>query len=210
MNDSKLTLTLQSLLDDTNWKEAFNIAMPPRLCPGSQVSLESFKPEDVRRIWAGCEGERDEQNWVLLAELRDGRFASVCSGCDYTGWDCQASGVAYVGRSLEEVGIYGLDDSERDRLGIRIGGGFGQVQLLDAKTGRKLEANRSTVKQRFYIVYELEIEGEEPVSMKELYEVINNVHEGIDCPEDVLSNRIWSRYATSEGRVRLMKVESIP
>lgn len=41
----------------------------------------------VKSIVGIQQGEQDERNWILLAELNDGRYLFVSAGCDYTGWD---------------------------------------------------------------------------------------------------------------------------
>lgn len=51
------------------------------------VSEADFGRADVSRVVAASEGVRDEDNWVCVGELRDGRFFALSAGCDYTGWD---------------------------------------------------------------------------------------------------------------------------
>jgi len=84
-------------LDDYDWKEVFEYANPtvcekghthgPAAIIGDQVSTASFSREDVIRVIAMENGENDGDTWVGVFELRDGRFASIRAGCDYTGWD---------------------------------------------------------------------------------------------------------------------------
>lgn len=89
-----------------------------RADPTSSVSLDYFGRADVAEIYGISEGERDEANWLIYGKLRDGRYFSISAGCDYTGWDCQASGVAFVAETKQEIEMLGLDPSERVRLGV--------------------------------------------------------------------------------------------
>jgi len=47
--------------------------------------------EDIKRVLAIHEGERDEEDWVWLVEFVDGERGLYIGGCDYTGWDCRSS-----------------------------------------------------------------------------------------------------------------------
>lgn len=122
--------------EDYNWREAFAYAgdaeasnggpdvqrtrIPAAALAafGEAVPVTPFGRRDVRFVYASVEGDHDGPNWVALVELWDGRFATLSSGCDYTGWDCQASGVALVCSSLEEAVRFGLTEDERERLGL--------------------------------------------------------------------------------------------
>lgn len=59
--------------------------------------------EDVKKILAVIEGTNDEESWHWLVELRDGRYAYITGGCDYTGWDCQGYVESYVADTLYEA-----------------------------------------------------------------------------------------------------------
>lgn len=65
-------------------------------------------------------GENDGQEWVGVFRFNDGRFAVVSAGCDYTGWDCQASNSISVAATLDDAIRFGLNDSERARLGLSL------------------------------------------------------------------------------------------
>jgi hypothetical protein len=117
-------------LDTYDWEEAFGYAGKEEgTCAYWQgrdpvktikfcniVSEEPFDREDVEEIVAMDEGENDGSNWIGVFKLKDGRYATIDAGCDYTGWDCQAGGIAEVAGTLEEVIQYGLDDGQRKRL----------------------------------------------------------------------------------------------
>ena len=47
---------------------------------------DEFTRDDVVKIIAMEEGTNDEEDWLGLFELKDGSYASVAAGCDYTGW----------------------------------------------------------------------------------------------------------------------------
>lgn len=75
---------------------------------------------DVKRIIGMVDGMNDEESWVGVFELHDGRFVSISAGCDYTGWGCQEGGSSQVAASEEEIIRFGLTDEERERLGITL------------------------------------------------------------------------------------------
>lgn len=92
-------------LDDYDWKEAFSYA-------------SGFSIEDVEEVLAHCDGENEGASWLSFGRLKDGRFYFLAAGCDYTGWDCQASGDSFAGTTRDEVERFGMGDGERSRLGI--------------------------------------------------------------------------------------------
>lgn len=68
-------------------------------------------------VHADAEGDNDGPDWLAVVEFSDGRFGFVSAGCDYTGWDCQASGDIAYAPSLEEIkGDLVLTDEARERL----------------------------------------------------------------------------------------------
>lgn len=110
-------------LDDYDWREVFGYASPSSI-PLSEnpASTESFEREDVTEIVAMSEGENDEEDWLICGKLKDGRYFSIEAGCDYTGWDCQASGFATVAMDLYELIILGMSPQARGRLGLEVSG----------------------------------------------------------------------------------------
>lgn len=107
---------LEKLKDD-DWYAAFSAAGKPKTVIGcSNVSVEGIDRESVGEIIAIQNGEYDGASWAGVFKLKDGRFISVCSFCDYTGWDCQAGGEIFVGSTLGSVIRYGLSEDERKRL----------------------------------------------------------------------------------------------
>lgn len=104
-------------LETGDWDEVFKYAEPV-VVMGHFVDTASFTREDVSEIFFLEEGENDGPEWIGVFKLKDGRFAAIRAGCDYTGWDCQASGSADVAANYEDLIRYGLTEDERHRLGI--------------------------------------------------------------------------------------------
>ena len=77
---------LPKLENDGDWVEVFKYASEPRVPVGENVSDDSFYREDVKRIIHMYDGENDGESWHGAFELKDGRFAYLEAGCDYTGW----------------------------------------------------------------------------------------------------------------------------
>jgi hypothetical protein len=72
-------------LDDYDWKEAFEVSNPPTESmdgAGRNVVLR----EDVVEIIAMDNGYNDGDPWLMVGELKDGRFFYIDAWCDYTGW----------------------------------------------------------------------------------------------------------------------------
>lgn len=46
-----------------------------------------FSLEDIDKVIACDEGEPDEQDWLVVAKLKNGKYGFTSAGCDYTGWD---------------------------------------------------------------------------------------------------------------------------
>jgi hypothetical protein len=85
---------------------------------GHECPVDGFTREDVAEIFAISEGAHDEANWLLFCRLKDGRFAFVSAGCDYTGWDCQAGGYAIVGPDRETMIRLAIGKPDLVRLGL--------------------------------------------------------------------------------------------
>lgn len=106
---------------DGDWAEAFDVAMCSiSHAPGCTVSVGRFTRGDVAEVIATSDGEHEQENWIGVFRLDDGRFAFVSAGCDYTGWDCQASGSVTVADTLDRLALFALDDRDRERLGFNV------------------------------------------------------------------------------------------
>ena len=113
-------------LDDYDWAEVFGegsggncTAIIPNRCPGDTItSSGTFSREDVAIIMGMSEGERDERSWIVWGQLKDGRWFKAAGGCDYTGWDCQASNCGDVASSQDDIIRFGMTPEERERFGV--------------------------------------------------------------------------------------------
>lgn len=73
---------------DYNWHCAIAEAMNNIAAVDGYVGdVAPFAISDVAEVIAVADGENDGENWLGVFRLRDGRFAFVTAGCDYTGWD---------------------------------------------------------------------------------------------------------------------------
>lgn len=80
---------------DSDWGHVFSYADPkthPRKWSASRpitdtpVSQDSFTWQDVVDVLGTVAGDNAGSDWVGVFKLRDGRFALLTAGCDYTGW----------------------------------------------------------------------------------------------------------------------------
>ena len=116
---------LQELLTD-DWHQVFGYAGEPAESNSAgclplpvanyRGSITPILRVDVAEILAMDEGEKDERTWMLACKLNDGRYLYIEAGCDYTGWDCQASGSAWVANDLQSLILFGLTNEARARL----------------------------------------------------------------------------------------------
>ncbi len=122
----------KSELNEYDWREVFAYAGdgtvddlgPPSgfgsvsACLGSEVATGPVLRAEVARIIAASEGENDGNNWLIVTQQNDGRFAFVSAGCDYTGWDCRAGGHCIVAHDLAHLIRFGLGEEDRQRLSL--------------------------------------------------------------------------------------------
>ena len=117
-------------LEGYDWQEAFAYAGDPsasnggpdmRLAfPGCKVDLSTFEREDVDRIIGLVEGENDGPPWRCAGQLKDGRWFYLEAGCDYTGWDCQASGSTTMADTRANCERFAMTDEARELFGIKL------------------------------------------------------------------------------------------
>lgn len=115
-------------LNDSNWGEAFGYAGEPGTCAGggnapsrvegATCTTDSFARKDVAVVLASTYGEHDGESWEVAGVLFDGRWFYLCAGCDYTGWDCVASGQAWVADDKDQLVQFGIPADTRDRWGL--------------------------------------------------------------------------------------------
>jgi len=111
-------------LDDYDWAEVFGEGsggnctpiIPTRAPHDKTTSIATFSREDVKKLYGQSDGERDERDWICWGKLKDGRWFVARGGCDYTGWDCQASNSGDVASSKKDIIQFGLAESERGRF----------------------------------------------------------------------------------------------
>lgn len=106
-------------LDDYHWGEVFKYANNPNDVRKHATTNLKYDRGDVKKILAIKDGIADEDNWLGLFEMHDGKFLVVRAWCDYTGWGCQEGGSAEVADDLGTIIVYGLSVSERGELGIK-------------------------------------------------------------------------------------------
>lgn len=94
MSSSVREVGLKELIDDYDWGEVFgegtggNCDKTTDACPpGAAIDLTPPTRADVVEVVAAVNGVPDEQNWVGVFLLRDGRWLLADAECDYTGWD---------------------------------------------------------------------------------------------------------------------------
>lgn len=105
-------------LNDYDWQEAFEYANPYPAVPGGDVGTSPFFREDVVEIAGAEEGLNDGEEWRIYGRLGDGRWFYLEAWCDYTGWDCQAGGDAWVAGTRQEIEKFGLTRSARLVFGV--------------------------------------------------------------------------------------------
>lgn len=85
---------------------------------GWSGDASGFTRDDVAEILAIEDGENDGANWIGFFLLKDGRYAFLSAGCDYTGWDCQSGGHAIVGPDKDTMLRLGIGKEDLERLNL--------------------------------------------------------------------------------------------
>jgi hypothetical protein len=133
--------TLDELRADYDWQHAFyEAASQIGDADGDGTSLERFAIDEVTAVLALSEGEGEGPSWLAIVKLGGAagtRYAYIEAGCDYTGWDCQASGQSTVSSVLERVVRYGCTDDARGRFK-----GDKRTHARVLKAIKKVEASR--------------------------------------------------------------------
>lgn len=73
--------------------------------------------ENIEEVIRYYEGNRDEDNWLLVLKMKDGRWCHVYAWCDYTGWGCQEGGDHEYASTEPELVRTCLTQSARRDLG---------------------------------------------------------------------------------------------
>lgn len=100
------------------WYSTYGSPDLRRAVPGDEVELTPFGRDNVVELLGLSEGENDGPEWLAAGRLDDGRWFMLRAGCDYTGWDCQAGGMADVASSKEVLIKHALTKEEKERLGL--------------------------------------------------------------------------------------------
>lgn len=85
---------------DYNWEQAFSVAANP-------ASYTIDPKKDIEEVIASIDGENDGPQWQAVVKLKKkpkwkgNRYAWISSGCDYSGWVCQAAGSIMMAKTLE-------------------------------------------------------------------------------------------------------------
>lgn len=79
---------------------------------------EGIERENVAEVLHAAEGERDADNWVLVARLKNGLFLYLSAGCDSTGWDCRSGGIGETRETLDAIIRECVTDDDARRLNI--------------------------------------------------------------------------------------------
>lgn len=99
-------------LQTYDWEQAFQISRVMR-CAGSTCEVTPLAPQDVDLIIGITEGENDGDAWRIAGQMKDGRWFYLNAWCDFTGWDCQAGGQAWVADSYDALLQFGVPDDDR-------------------------------------------------------------------------------------------------
>lgn len=109
-------------LTEYDWSSAFDEANSDvrRSHPTDKsVSINPINIGDIETILAWDLGANDEEDWLLMGLAKDGRAFMMSAGCDYTGWDCQASGTMTVAANPIQLMAFGMTTEESNRLALR-------------------------------------------------------------------------------------------
>lgn len=103
------TVPVEQFRESYDWRSAWEVAcLNGSSVLGCDVSNDGVDMVHIHAV-IGCDaGENDGPDWLALLWLDDGRFAFLQAGCDYTGWECQASGYFLYSDTLERMLQYGL------------------------------------------------------------------------------------------------------
>jgi len=130
MRNEKAGTTPDNWKENYDWRKAFEYAGPvvvseyssrdgsPDVKAVGECDTSPFTPEDVVKVYAMSEGENDGPSWIMWGKLEDGRYFFLIAGCDYTGWDCQAGGSAFVSKQKGRLVDSAMGADDRQRFGI--------------------------------------------------------------------------------------------
>ena len=109
---------LDYIKSDYNWVEVFKYANPEKCVDDEDISTESFTMDDISEIKALVDGQNDQDDWIAIFKLKDGRFAFIVAWCDFTGWGWQEGGQSLVSSGFLSLMRFGVGIEDRIRLGF--------------------------------------------------------------------------------------------
>jgi len=116
------SLAVGNMLEDEDWERVFEYAAAGDIFPAPphdhRISLMGFTRDDVKVIQHIREGENEILTWICIGQLKDGRWFNLEAGCDYTGWDCQASGRTVVAADYDTLVRLGCNQETRRLFGV--------------------------------------------------------------------------------------------
>lgn len=112
---------IASAFDSAQFVTAAPGALPaPRFEFSDIESVDKYFIHYHEQVWSPGDESGTELTMILVGKLKSGQWFSLSAWNDYTGWGCQDSATFQIGASEDDVVRYGLDNSERARLGINI------------------------------------------------------------------------------------------
>lgn len=97
-------------------KPVWRAATPP-----DKVQVDPIEPEDIEEVthfWAVAYEEYADQTMQAVMRLKDGRWASVDTWSDSSGYGCQDGTTWHIGATFDDVARWGLTDEARKHLSI--------------------------------------------------------------------------------------------
>lgn len=108
-----MSITLENIVSNYNWENVFNYAP-------LKNQEETYLTSDIALVVSAIDGENDEENWVGVFLMKDGKFLYITAWCDYTGWGCQEGGSSSIFDSYNDVVNFGCSSDDRDRLNLKL------------------------------------------------------------------------------------------
>jgi len=124
-----------SHINDTYYQKyhVYNMFTPLIGQPETYLYGKNFHKNIKYFIWCE-EGQNDEKPWLLLCQLRNGKYAYYTAYCDNTGFDCQGGMALYIASTPEILVEMAMTDAERAKytsfLKRKAGGNRGRKLTL--------------------------------------------------------------------------------
>ena len=100
--------------------------------PETHIDGKNFHKNIKYFIWCE-EGQNDEKPWLLLCQLRNGKYAYYTAYCDNTGFDCQGGMALYIASTPEILVEMAMTDAERAKY----------YSFLERKKKSRMERGRT-------------------------------------------------------------------